>query len=550
MYFLDIFKSNSDFNARYSNIKHVAENALVADIGYISNEDNGKVDIYTNHDAKHCDRILKTINEFITEFNVELNEVESFLLCCSVWLHDIGMFEFPPNSYFEDVRKSHHKKSIEFLYDKQDLLKLAPAEAAIICHIINAHRKSESIEKVPEEMSSNNEDCRVQFLASILRLADGCDITKLRTPEIIRLIHNDDDAKGGISDESIKQFEKHKYVSRLKFEPCSQSIVLETTLEKKQKLRRIQKNLLKHARDSVKEELYSVCKILNENNVTLLNVYVKTNDKGKHVIIGNPIIIDKPSFSIREFEINFHDIGCENGFEEYPLSDYTTVRSYFCDYPAVNQISDDFESKIENNYFIISSKGYGKTSLLSKMSSLAVKNGYRPLWIRLFNKSTGRNSDVKGLFDYLNKQNTEDVILVIDDIHLNEHINLSDLNSIGFPIWYSSNVHEYYAFRDDKTKWKDALNDFEIIKLKSLNEDDISYVLDEKFNNFSINTNDLKSIKQKNDLSMRFCVMLYKNLKNLSDESNTSKIIEDTYNYYKRLMLEARTPKRNPFGGI
>lgn len=538
------FKSNLDFVARYSNIMHEAKKALIADIGYISREENGKVDIYTNHDAEHCDRILNAINDFIDEFKVGLNSVEAFLLCCSVWLHDIGMFEFPPNSYFEEVRKNHHKKSMEFLYDNIDLLKLEDEEALIICYIICAHRKSEPIENVPLTIPSNGVDCRVQFLASILRLTDGCDITNMRTRD--NEFHCDI-----ISPNSVIANNMHKYVNKLRFDSCHQSIILETTLSKNnQRKRRMQKKYLKHARDSVKEELISVCKILNDNNVKLLNVYVKTQDKGKHVIIGNPIIIDKPSFSIREFEIDFHDIGSENGFEEYPLSDYTTVRSYFCDYPTVKQISDDFESNIENNYFIVSGKGYGKSSLLSKKSSLAVEKGYRPLWIKLFNKSTGRNSDVKGLLDYLNEQDTEDVILVIDDIHMNEHINLSDLNSIGFPIWYSSNAHEYYAFRDDKTKWKDALNNFEIIKLKSLNEDDISYVLDGKFNNFSINTNDLKSIKQKNDLSMRFFVMLYINLENISDGYNTSKIIEDTYNNYKRLTLEAKTPKRNPFREI
>jgi hypothetical protein len=114
-----------------------------------------------------------------------MNDHEIFFLIVAAWLHDWGMV----TSAGEDadlVRKTHHirtEKNFEELYH---LIHLNYHEARIIGKICKGHRNDDLYSKEYENcFFGSNIPIRISFLASLLRIADECDITANRTPEIV-----------------------------------------------------------------------------------------------------------------------------------------------------------------------------------------------------------------------------------------------------------------------------------------------------------------------------------------------------------------------------
>jgi len=77
---------------------------------------------FTSHGIDHLKGVMYNVN-LLTEDLVEqhaferLNSCEIFVLCAAVWLHDIGQ-TLLLNDSLEEVRKTHHTRSCEFVKKK------------------------------------------------------------------------------------------------------------------------------------------------------------------------------------------------------------------------------------------------------------------------------------------------------------------------------------------------------------------------------------------------------------------------------------------------
>lgn len=141
---------------------------------------------YTPHDFQHSLSVEEKINWIIDDDEkVTLNDYEIFFLIIATWLHDWGMV----GSYNEDlleVRNLHHERTEKYFEEKYVDVLLDYHEARIIGKICRGHTKDDiSRAYYDDEIFSSNIRIRVRFLTCCLRIADECDITYNRTPEII-----------------------------------------------------------------------------------------------------------------------------------------------------------------------------------------------------------------------------------------------------------------------------------------------------------------------------------------------------------------------------
>lgn len=51
------------------------------------------INYYTLHEYSHCENVLTKLNQLLQ--NAKLNEYELFYVLSAVWIHDIGMIEYP-----------------------------------------------------------------------------------------------------------------------------------------------------------------------------------------------------------------------------------------------------------------------------------------------------------------------------------------------------------------------------------------------------------------------------------------------------------------------
>ncbi|MCK4796992.1 MAG: ATP-binding protein [Spirochaetes bacterium] len=149
---------------------------------------------YTSHDITHCDRILNKLNSIIPDSLMErLNAYEIYFLVAGVYLHDIGMVNFP--EFFngeqltkDSIREKHHLRSEEICVNKfKDLGIEDEHQAKIIGRICRGHRRenlSNNILFKPDRIYKNS-SINIPLMAALVKIGDELDITFERTPQII-----------------------------------------------------------------------------------------------------------------------------------------------------------------------------------------------------------------------------------------------------------------------------------------------------------------------------------------------------------------------------
>jgi len=154
------------------------------------------VDYYTLHGYQHSKNVLTKLNYLL--INATLNPYELFYILSAVWLHDIGMIEYPNNYDILTARKRHHITSVNYFKDyfSPEYLenKTLPGEfrftkkdKSVICDIIKYHRRDENIKEVEESFDRDGIENRVflRFLCAIFRVADGIELDNSRAPFFI-----------------------------------------------------------------------------------------------------------------------------------------------------------------------------------------------------------------------------------------------------------------------------------------------------------------------------------------------------------------------------
>lgn len=143
----------------------------------------GDMEFYTNHGISHSESVLRYLKKFADLCAIKgkpLNEPEKAILECACWLHDIGCVR---------SRKDHAKHSVEIirLLSEKGLLNLgiirAQVEFVVLAHSSSGIEVSNVEELYP--VCGFEDTVRLQFLCALFKLADECDITRLRAPRTV-----------------------------------------------------------------------------------------------------------------------------------------------------------------------------------------------------------------------------------------------------------------------------------------------------------------------------------------------------------------------------
>jgi len=136
---------------------------------------------YVPHDETHCIKVEEYLNSILSaDYSEYITPKEYYLLLCGVWLHDIGMipqlFGNDDITEMDKIRKMHHNRSAEYVDTHWLMLGLELDDAEKIIPLCLYHRRSEHLEDL-------DNDPKLQYLVSLLRLADVCHSDYTRIPE-------------------------------------------------------------------------------------------------------------------------------------------------------------------------------------------------------------------------------------------------------------------------------------------------------------------------------------------------------------------------------
>lgn len=154
-------------------------------------------DYFTPHDSLHSFAVELIIKDLIDKSNIDLTELEKFLLFASVWTHDIGMTEeiaikkLGPEYSKIKAREVHEEISAWFLNNDKDFkgifLKNGISESLfrtwihslnIICKY---HRRKYEISDCPKvRRLSGNQIINIRLLACLIRFADTLHVDSSR----------------------------------------------------------------------------------------------------------------------------------------------------------------------------------------------------------------------------------------------------------------------------------------------------------------------------------------------------------------------------------
>jgi len=241
---------------------------------------SGKFPYYTPHDFSHSLNVEENLNWLIPDhLKEDMNPYELFFLIAAAWLHDWGMVGVDgedPNV----IRDEHHIRTETNFERLHDNLNFSEHEARIIGRVSKGHRKIDlGTREYDDVVFGQNNKIRQRFLAALLRIADECDITHNRTPEVIYYTINptaksEIEFKKHLSISGIGQLEeKHKiYISAIARDPKGAKTLRELA-------------------NKIQNELDSVKGILSQHGLGLDLVDLKLETRG---------FIDKPI----GFEIN------------------------------------------------------------------------------------------------------------------------------------------------------------------------------------------------------------------------------------------------------
>lgn len=133
---------------------------------------------YTDHGVLHSQNLMRLLSNFLSNWtSTPFSDEEKYLLCLSVWLHDIGCLL---------GRKKHNEKSVKLLEHQRfsfiDGL-LDGALQSCLKYIIVSHSTDYDLERIPKDPIDPN--VRLRLTCATFRLIDGCDITDARTKPIL-----------------------------------------------------------------------------------------------------------------------------------------------------------------------------------------------------------------------------------------------------------------------------------------------------------------------------------------------------------------------------
>jgi hypothetical protein len=225
---------------------------------------------FVDHGVDHCSNIEALLLRIIPfEILNQMSEHEIFLLCCGVWLHDVGMMSKETGESDKDVRALHHVKSRKLIRLSLPELPLNDHERYIVGELAFYHRKVENINDAVEtydlQVDSTVSEIRVRFLCALLRLADGCEVTSVRSSRKLVQVNK-------LDNEALFHHEAHLHVSAVDFDQKNHDIILHVRVRNSDDALLLDNFL----RADIEAELASVREVLEANDVLYSKVKTKT----------------------------------------------------------------------------------------------------------------------------------------------------------------------------------------------------------------------------------------------------------------------------------
>lgn len=218
---------------------------------------------YTPHDIGHCEAVEDIINIILSQNKkCSLTKYEKFLLLSAVLLHDIGMIGTTEEEAGQ-VRAAHHTRSAAWIRQNYKELSLEYHEARIVAQIAQGHREEDlSSSEYDDVFLGTGNNVRVRFLASLLRLADECDVTYQRASSLLC-----DTIKP--TGKSANEFQKHMNIKGIGLGDGNNTIII-SALAHNQK----EHDMLMEVKDKIQVELDKIIKFLKTGNVFINNVQI------------------------------------------------------------------------------------------------------------------------------------------------------------------------------------------------------------------------------------------------------------------------------------
>ncbi|MBU4350314.1 tetratricopeptide repeat protein, partial [bacterium] len=459
------------------------------------------VDYYTLHGYQHCKNVLTKLNYLL--INAALNPYELFYILSAVWLHDIGMIEYPDNYDILTARKYHHITSVNYFknhfapkyLENEELpgeFKFTNKDKSVICDIIKYHRQDEKIEEVEESFDRDGIENKVfcRFLCAIFRIADGIELDNSRAPFFIyernkesmpylnkifwekhfpinSIIPNMDKDKRGLMEIEMKFSRSESADGRIH----GSDMV----------------SILHQVKKDIKSEIDSVAAEINPSSPGFPEA--KRITFTGFLFINEEKTADDPDrifrFKEKEEPLGWsirEDVGWESPDQKKkklkvgPLTSYFEIQRCFVHTSKTEKFLDLASKEYTKSYYLLSPANTGKSTLLNSASWNVFKNnnGIRSYVIRIDKKVP----TYEELLDYLKKYHyveDENFICIFDTM---EHIpsNMPDpkplkkliqsLRNNHHVVWGAGRSWEEFQFTET---WRKFIEEnFEIHNLPGL----------------------------------------------------------------------------------
>lgn len=276
---------NSRLCGRLDEIREIAKRLLT----YTS----AKFPYYTPHDFYHSESVEECLNWIVPdEFKTGMNSYEIFFLILSAWFHDWGMLggvdEDP-----ENIRENHHIRTEDNFLKMYAQIGVDEHEAAIVGRICKGHRRVDiNAKEYDDIVFKSNNHIRQRVLAAFLRLADECDLTYSRTPEVVYHSINP-------TDKSEEEFKRHLSVGGVGQLPKEKHKIYVSGVARDPKGAKA----LRAMRDKLQDELNGVKSILSQEGIIIDTVELMLDTRG---FIDKPIAFEISRAKIIELLIGDH----------------------------------------------------------------------------------------------------------------------------------------------------------------------------------------------------------------------------------------------------
>jgi hypothetical protein len=287
---------DEELHARYTQFKNFCTTILSWDNPSLPSKKG--VYYYTDHGPNHSRNVITLLNQLTVTIkdlkNFDLSDMEKFLVLCAAWSHDLGMQFGKMGENWEIIREKHHERSAEFLSilskkhsgknteflniisnldnAKQIYDVITPFnldELHVLKNICEGHCSSLVLnDQKQEKPMVSGEDVRQHFLIALIRIADACDVSKNRAPEIIYDLYKD-----SMPDDSRSHWEKHQCINGVMANHDKLAIVLNCSIGNTEDA-----YLVYSIVKSIEKELLNIRKIFGKQRINIfgvaVNVYV------------------------------------------------------------------------------------------------------------------------------------------------------------------------------------------------------------------------------------------------------------------------------------